>query len=182
LIALGGLVAGWAVTTVGDVQSVLAMRATVDRGTVIGASDLTVARVNLDPALRTIPAEDRDRVIGKRAAVDLAAGTNLTPDSVTTHAMPPEGRALVGVALTSAQLPAYPLRPGDTVRIVETPRTQDDPPRTNPPTTTATVVGTRKLDTGQTVVDVSVPSGDAAALAARAATGRVALVLDSGTP
>ena len=44
----------------------------------------------------------------------------------------------------------------------------------------ATVVGVRGAgDTGQIVVDVSVPYDQAAELAARAATGKVALVLDS---
>ena len=44
----------------------------------------------------------------------------------------------------------------------------------------ATVVGVNRVEeTGETVVDVSVPEAEAADLAARAATGRVALVLDA---
>ena len=44
----------------------------------------------------------------------------------------------------------------------------------------ATVVGVSRVEeTGETVVDVSVPEREAADLAARAATGRVALVLDA---
>ena len=47
-------------------------------------------------------------------------------------------------------------------------------------TIAATVVGVRVNDeNGQNVVSVQVPEGQAAELAARAATGNVALVLDS---
>jgi len=42
-----------------------------------------------------------------------------------------------------------------------------------------TGVGPAPDDSGLTVVDVSVPSGQAADLAARVATGRIALILDS---
>jgi hypothetical protein len=182
LIALGGLAAGWLTTAVGNTHSVLVMRTTVDRGGVVGAGDVTVARINGDPTLKTVPAGRRDEVIGKRAAVDLAAGSLLTPGSVTDQTVPATGQSLVGVNLSPAQLPARLLRPGDPVRIVSTPRTQDDPPTAEPNSITGTVVGTRFLsDTGRTVVDVSVPSNEAADLAARVATGRVALVLDSGS-
>jgi hypothetical protein len=86
------------------------------------------------------------------------------------------------VALTSAQLPARPLAPGDRVRIVQTPRPQEDPPAEEPSSVAATVVGVREIpDTGQSVVDVTVPAGDAARLAALVATGRVAIVVDSPT-
>jgi hypothetical protein len=66
------------------------------------------------------------------------------------------------------------------VRIVDTPTTQGEPPTTAPATIAgevASVVGPD--DTGLTVVNVTVPAGQAADLAARVATGRVALVLDS---
>ncbi len=183
LIALGGLAAGWLTTVVGSTHNVLVMRNTVDRGSVVRAADLTVARVNGDPALRTVPASRRDEIVGKHAAVDLAAGSLLTPGSVSDSTVPGTGQSLVGVDLSPAQLPARLLRPGDTVRIVSTPRPQDDPPPADPASITGTVVGTRLLaDSGRIVVDVSVPSTSAADLAARAATGRVALILDSGSP
>jgi hypothetical protein len=183
LIALGGLAAGWLTTAVGNTHSVLAMRNTVGRGDVVSASDVTVARINADPALKTVPAGRRDQIVGKHAAVDLAAGSLLTPGSVTDQTVPASGQTLVGVNLSPAQLPARALRPGDRVRIVSTPRPQDDPPSNEPTTVTGTVVGTHVLqDTGRTVVDIALPSSDAPDLAARAATGRVALILDSGSP
>lgn len=179
LIALGGLGAAWLTTVVGDTRPVLALRADVSRGAVIEADDLTMARVGRDPALNPVPESRRGEVVGQRAAQDLAAGSLLTPGSVTEKVIPGAGQSLVGVALTAAQLPGRALLPGDRVRIVNTPPAQADPPAGEPRAIRATVVESRgQPDTGLTVVDVTVPVRSAADLAARAATGRVALVLD----
>jgi len=159
---------------------VLTLRQDVARGEVIEAEDLTVARINADPALSTVPEGEQDAVVGQRAAVDLSAGSILTPDSTTTELVPATGQSLVGVPLSSAQLPSQGLTAGDQVRIVATPRDQDDPPATAPTIYPATVVATSTLpDTGQVVVDVTVPAASAGQLAAQVATGRIALVLDS---
>ena len=75
-------------------------------------------------------------------------------------------------------MPSEPLRAGDTVRIVTTPGDQGEVTNEDPVTVEVVVVGVSLVpETGETVVDVSVPEGDAADLAARAATRRVALVL-----
>ena len=182
LVAVGGASAAWLTTTVGHTQGVLAVRAPLDRGEVIGPDDLVTANINADPALRTMPAAEREQVVGKRAAVDLAAGTLITPESVTVVTIPAAGRSLVGLSLTAGQLPAQPLRQGATVRLVDTPRAQEDPPAGSPTATTATVVEAHPpTEDGSRIVDVTVPTGEAVELAARAATGRVALVLDPGT-
>ncbi len=76
-------------------------------------------------------------------------------------------------------LPAEPIAPGDAVRVVQTPGAQGEVADA-PVTVSATVVGVHPSETGdQTIVDVVVPAEAAADLAARAATGKVALVLDS---
>jgi hypothetical protein len=182
LIALGGVAAAWLTTVVGNTQPVLVLSADVERGTLIESTDITVARIGVDPAVTPVPESRRDQVVGKHAARDLAAGSLLTPGSVTDQVIPAAGESLVGVTLTHAQLPARPVRPGDVVRVVNTPRAQDDPPTGEPGTLKAVVVGSSVLaDTGQVVVDVRVPARDAADLAARVATGRVALVLDGDT-
>jgi hypothetical protein len=77
-------------------------------------------------------------------------------------------------------LPAQPLRAGDRIRIVDTPVSQGEPPATTPASIAGLVVSVSEPDqAGVTVVDVTVPSARAADLAARVATGRIALVLDS---
>jgi len=89
----------------------------------------------------------------------------------------------VGISFTPNQLPPYPLVSGDPVRIVDTPVTQGDPPAGTPASIAATIVAVRFDDvSGNTVVAVSVDTFNSSALAARAATGRVALVLDAIAP
>jgi hypothetical protein len=180
LVAVGALGAAYLTQVVGGTVAVVAVVRDVAPGEVVQATDLTVAEVNTDPALSPVPASQLSAVIGQRAAVALSAGSLLTDSAVTATVVPTEGRSLVGVALTAAQLPAEVLQPGDRVRIVDTPTAQGEPPTTAPATISgevASAVGPD--DTGLTVVNVTVPEGQAADLAARVATGRVALILDS---
>lgn len=77
-------------------------------------------------------------------------------------------------------MPSEPLFSGDSVRIVTTTGDHGEVSNEDPVTVEAVVGGVSRVqETGETVVDVPVPEGDADDLAARAATGRVALVLDS---
>lgn len=179
LVTVGAVVAAWVTTAVGNTVPVVAVRTDVARGEMIAAEDLTVVRIGIDPALSTIAGEDLDAIVGMRAASDLAAGGLVTAGSVTDEAIPATGESVVGISLSAAQRPARDLRPGDRVRVVSTPREGDDPPVQTPATVPATVVATLLVpETGEVVVDVSVPQAQAAALVAAAATGRVALVLD----
>lgn len=182
LVAVGALLAAWVTTVVGRTEAVLVVGADITRGDVIEPGDLVVARVTPDPSLRPVAAERLDDVVGLRAAVDMPVGSLLTDAAVTERVVPAEGESVVGVALASAQLPARPLAPGDPVRIVQTPRAQEDLPDGEPASVAVTVVAVREIpDTGQSVVDVTVPSGEAARLAALVATGRVAVVVDALT-
>lgn len=182
LIALGGLLAAWITTTMSSSESVLAMRSDVDRGTVIKAEDLVAVDVAGDPSLQVVPGAQKSEIVGQRASRDLTAGTLLSPAAVTDEVIPATGESLVGVALARTQLPASPLRSGDVVRVINTPRAQDDLDKdATPVTIEATVVRVREMgDTGQVVVDVTVPTSDATKLAALVATTRVALVVDGG--
>jgi SAF domain len=180
-ICLGALLAVWAYTGASTSQDVLAVRATVHRGQLITRDDLMTAQIGVDPALKPLPATAADTVVGKRAAMDLAAGGLVTREDITSVLVPAKGMSLVGVSLPPALMPAAQLQSGDQVRIVATPGAQGDlATGTSPTSIGATVVGERGPgDNGQIVVDVSVPYDQAAELAARAATGKIALVLDS---
>jgi hypothetical protein len=180
-ICLGAILAAWAWTSTTHTQEVLAARTTIARGSVIGAADLQRVRINADPALHPLPASAYENVVGKRAALDIAVGGLLTPDATTSSALPPSGMSVVGIALTPAQAPALRLQSGDRVRIVVTPGEGGDQPSGSPQFTAARVVDSRSdAANARTVLDVLVPYADASVLAARAATGNVALVLDSG--
>lgn len=179
-ICLGALLAGWAWTATTNSHEVLVARHTIERGTVVEASDLARVRVGTDPALKPLPASELARIVGQRAALDISEGALLTPDSVTSKVVPGADQSVVGVALTPAQAPGLALRSGDTVRVVVTPAQGDDLPAGAPLVNEAEVVGSRVDDaTGQIVVDLLVSHADAAVLATRVATGHVALILDS---
>jgi hypothetical protein len=180
LVALGSLAAVYLTQVVGRTVPVIALTRTVQAGGVLQRTDLTVAHVNADPALHPVSADRLASLIGQRAAIDLPAGSLLTETAVTGDLVPGVGMSVVGVALTPAQLPAVPLHSGDRVRIVDTPAAQGDPPARAPVTISGEVVSVvGPSDTGLTVVNVLIPTGEAADLAAHVATARVALVLDS---
>jgi SAF domain len=183
MVCLGAVLGLWAWTAGTTQTEVVAVRASVQRGAVIGASDLMRVRVGLDPSLRTVSASGLAALVGKRAAVDLSAGSLLTPDAVTSAVVPGQGLSLVGVALTAGQLPSAPLVNGDAVRIVSTPAKGADAsgsPRVLAATVASvTTVGDAKTGGVHFVVDLLVPAAAAADLAAEANSGNVALVLDS---
>lgn len=179
-ICLGALLAAWAWTATTDTQNVLVARHSIERGSVIGADDLARVRLSADPALKPVPAGDLNRVVGQRAEYDIAEGAMLTPGSFSSAVVPAAGESVVGVALSSAQAPGLALQNGDHVRVVVTPAQGEDLPAGAPLVNEADVVGVHVDDsTGQSVVDLRVPRADAAVLATRAATGNVALILDS---
>ena len=179
-ICLGGLLAAFAWTTTSSTQSVLAMRVAVERGAVIGPDDVMTVQVSTDPALRPVPASEASTVVGQRAATDIAAGTLVTLEQVSDTVLPAVGMSIVGVGLPASQMPGEPLLVGDRVRVVATPGQSGEVTAGEQVTIAATVVGVRvNNENGQNVVSVQVPEQDAAELAARAATGNVALVLDS---
>lgn len=83
----------------------------------------------------------------------------------------------MGVALTTAQLPSIGLAAGDSVRFVATPQQGGELPVADPAVIEAQVINVASTDTG-VLVNVQVTSKQAPALAAMAATTRIALILD----
>jgi hypothetical protein len=179
-ICLGALLAGWAWTATTNTQEILVARDTIPRGSVIEADDLARVRVSADPALSPVAAAELDNIVGQRAALDIAEGSMLTAESATSDLVPESGMSVVGVALAPEQAPGLSLQTGDSVRVVQTPAQGEDPPPGPPQISEAEVVDVHVVEaTGQTVVDLLVRHEEATVLAARIASGNVALVLDS---
>ncbi len=158
---------------------VVAARTSIERGATITAEDLVVTRVTVDETVPVIRSDQLSGLVGQRAASDIASGTLLSPAEVTDVLPPGTGDSVVGVALGMGQLPAEPLRAGDRVRLVQTPAAQGEVPATQVTIDAVVQSVTVAADGQTTVVDLLVPSSRAAEVAARAATGEVALVLDS---
>ena len=179
-ICVGALIAGWAWTATTSTHEVLVARHSIERGAVIEADDLARVRISADPALKPLPASEFDSIVGQRAALDIAAGGLLTPEATTAAVVPASGMSVVGVALTPAQAPGLSLQTGDRVRVVATPAEGEVPATGTPQFSEAEVVGVHAdSETGALVVDLLVPHAEATGLAARIATGNLALVLDS---
>ena len=92
--------------------------------------------------------------------------------------------AVAMMALSPAMMPGPPLVAGDRIRVVATLGQQQDATLLADPAALDAVVvsvqaGLDSVGQGQTILTVQVPEVDAAGLAAMAATGRVAVVLDS---
>ncbi|MFE6459690.1 SAF domain-containing protein [Streptomyces cinereoruber] len=185
LIAAGGGGGLLAFQATGERTPVLAVAKGVEAGDVIKDSDLIEAQVQLDPALKPVPAAERAKVVGKRASVALTPGALLTQGQVTTRTLVKPGERLVGIGLKTSQMPASRLSPGDKILVVSTPADGQsaagkDGEGADPQTIAARVVrvGEKSQTTGEQVVDVAVPSQFGPTLAAQAATGNVALVVD----
>ncbi len=186
LVCLGALGNVWLHQATTNAKQVVAARTMIERGSVIVRDQLVTVQVGSDPALRSVPASALADLVGRRAAVDVAAGSLLTTDSTTDKQIPGSGHSLVGVGVMPAMMPGTKLMAGDRVRIVATPSQVGVPAATpGAPTSVAAVVvstftGADTTGQGaQTIITVDVPSGDAAQLAAMAVSGKVAVVLDS---
>lgn len=180
LAIVGGLASWYYASSVGNTVTVLVTVDAVTRGETIESADLTTIQIAGGQNTNTFTAAQSTDVIGQIATVDLPSGTLLTTENIGAGLAVKSGESIVGVALSPAQMPSYPLAAGDEVRIVDTPIAQGEPPASTPNTFKATVF-TTKFDeaSAQWIVDLVVPTSQAADIAARAATGRIALILDA---
>ena len=179
-LLVGGLLAAFLWVSASTTTEVVLARNTVERGAVITEADLTTVRIGVDPAVGAIPASQVHALVGKRAALDIAAGTPLTAAQLTDVVVPGEGQTVVGLSLAPGFLPAVPLRVGDRVRVIQPGTAQAGQPAAVPVSVAASVVGVTKTADGRaTLVDVAVPADAAAELAAQTSSGKIVLVLDS---
>lgn len=178
LVLVGALLAAWLLAGASDRVAVLVLARDVPYGQVLTGADLTTAEVLVDPGVRTVPANEKDTVLGQVAGAALVSGSLLSPGQLTAQLPPAPGQALVGLPVPAGHLPAGGLTAGDRVLVVDTPPADADPPAGTPASIPAQVVRVGDADlNGQIVVDVTVEAGSGAALAVRAATGRFVLIL-----
>jgi hypothetical protein len=176
LIALGGLGAAFAVTSVRATGSYLAVARPVEVGRQLSADDLVSVQVSGGAGLSPVPAGKLDEVVGKRAAVSLTPGTLLTRGQLTDAPLLGEGQQQIALGLKQSQVPARKLHPGDKVLLVSTPADNDD---SQAPGTrfTGTVIDTATPENDDVVVYVALPVRDVPAVVVLAAQERIALVL-----
>ncbi|GAA1094957.1 SAF domain-containing protein [Nocardiopsis metallicus] len=180
LITTCALAGAALVQSLDERTQVLVVAREVAIGQVLAEEDLVAAQVSADPSVETVPADQADSVVGQTAVTPLSPGELVTRAKVDSDPLPESGHQLVAIALRPSQLPAQGLRVGDVVQVVSTPGEGGEVPTELPLSVAATVlrVGEADMD-GITVVDVQTPETDGAVLAARVATGRIALVVEA---
>ena len=130
-----------------------------------------------------VPATDTDRVVGRVATADLAAGTLVSPGLFAARPAVPPGSTVVAAALVPGQFATFGLRPGQVVDAIRTAApSAGDADAEGSVLTRATVFEVRPLDdaTGTWIVSLLVPDAAAAPVASAAAAKALALALVPG--
>ncbi|MFC8846732.1 MULTISPECIES: SAF domain-containing protein [unclassified Micromonospora] len=177
LIALGGLGAAFAVTSVRATGSYLAVARPVEVGRTLGADDLVTVQVAGGQGLRPVPAAQLDDVVGMRAAVALTPGTLLTLGQLTDDPLLGPGQQQLALDLAPGRVPAKRLHPGDRVLLVSIPDRSSGGQPASSTRFEATVIDTATPSTSSVVVYVALTARDVPAVVALAAQGRIAVVL-----
>jgi len=178
LALLGAVGGGLAWSATSDAREVLVAARTIPRGTVIEPEDLRRVRVGSGAGLSAVAGEAAAAVVGKRAALDIAAGSSISPDAVTDAVVPGAGESIVAVPLTTE--PGTRLAPGDKVRVVVTPEVPGEDAGGLPEFAVGEVVTVHADRASKAmVVDVLLGHDDALSLTGRLAAGTAQLILDS---
>ncbi|MET7875734.1 SAF domain-containing protein [Micromonospora profundi] len=177
LIALGGLGAAFAVTSVRATGSYLAVARPVEVGREISAADLITVQVAGGQGLDPVPAARLNEVVGKRAAVALLPGTLLTLGQVTDAPLLGPGQQQIALGLKPAQVPARELHPGDKVLLVSTPDDNASGATATGTRFAATVIDMVSPTDNERVLYLALPVRDVPAVVALAAQERLAVVL-----
>jgi hypothetical protein len=159
---------------------VLTVAHQVPAGATITASDLTVAEVASDPALKPIPLAAKSSVIGQRASVTLEPGTLLTAASIGNTSVVGNGQALVGIAVAPGAAPLDALAAGERVLVVSVAKADDTSAGSPDVLATGQIVRVDQSDSTGTAslsVSVAVPAAKAPAVAAASVAQRAALVV-----
>ncbi|WP_411092809.1 SAF domain-containing protein [Streptomyces sp. 049-1] len=186
LIAAGGAGVAVLLLQVGDRTDVVTVVRNVQVGQVLTEQDLGKASVALDPAVKAVRVDNKESVVGKRAAVELKPGSLLSPSQVTKDSLVKAGEQLVPIGLKPEQVPATALVPGQKVQLVHVPAqgaadTGKELGKDSPQSIAGRVVKASKAapGTGVVVVDVATTADDGPTVAAWVSADALRLVLDS---
>jgi hypothetical protein len=183
VVLLGGLAGWWGVQQSATRTPVVSMASDVKFGEELRLGDFVAVDVLPDSNLSTVPWASLSSLVGKRAATDLLSGTLVSPRSVTNGPLTGDTESVVGVTVKQSQAPVLMLQPRDRVLLVVIPASTDSLSLTlssHPDGLPATVLSVGALQSGGgRTVDVIVPNSSASAVAALAASGRLALAFQS---
>jgi hypothetical protein len=194
LVALGAVAAGYLVISAGHRVGAVEITAEVGQGQQIPASAIKEVQINADSDVHYVAWQFANRVTGVFAAVQIPAGTLLTPSMTTATSNLTTGKVEVGLSLKPGQAPTN-LLIGQTVQAFPVGTGSGCAGGTNGTAggTTATpgesittgtivsVIGTTSTNGGTAAVTLAVPAADAGVLACYASAGDVAIALTPGS-
>lgn len=102
-------------------SSVVEVRRTVPRGSVVTALDLTTVTIGQTAGVSTVPANQLASQVGLIARYDLTEGSLLNSASLTSEAAPASGRVQIGLRLQPGQIPTEAMMPGTPLQLVYAP-------------------------------------------------------------
>lgn len=180
-VALGGLSTAFLFMSVTSADPVLRVNRTVYRGETIRPADVSVIAVARGIDLKTVSGAHLDEVVGSTAVTDLPAGSLLVAGSYGPAGLA-EGQSRVGLKLAAGRLPTTDLVPGTAVLLVALPAASATEPDANLPPSVAGTLATAPVaqPDGGFVLDVSLASDRAEAIARLAAADRLAVVRQGG--
>lgn len=188
LVAIGAVAAGLLVIKAGHRVAAVEVVQEVGQGEQIPASALREVEVSSDTDLNYVAWQFASRVEGVFAAVQIPAGTLLTPAMTTSTNNLTSGKVEVGLSLKAGQVPGN-LMIGDTVEAFPVGTgsgcgtSQSTGVTPNVPITTGTVasIAGAASSSGNTEgVTLAVPSADAGLLACYASATDVAITVTPG--
>ena len=102
---------------VGSREQVLVTSKPLVAGQLVAPGDLRAAQLSTGPGVEVVSAGDEGNVVGRPAAVSLAAGAVLTPNELGSLSPVPSGSDVVALGLKAGQYPPG-LSAGDNVQVV----------------------------------------------------------------
>jgi hypothetical protein len=181
-LCLGGLLSYMIYARVASESAVVAAAHTVYRGETIEQSDLATITLRGGSLPHAIPTAQLGDLVGKRAAFDLVEGSVIPSTAIVEEAIPPQGRAIVGLKLAPGRAPGNLLLPSSPIRLIALPAAADDSTGDN---LSGSIFVGRVIDQSPAadgtsiMVNVDVEAGAAPTIAMLAAQDRIAIVRDA---
>ncbi|MEU1389965.1 MULTISPECIES: SAF domain-containing protein [unclassified Nonomuraea] len=185
VVAGGAFLTVQTVMRLNDREPVLVVTQDVALGQPFTAQNISTAMMGADQAVAAVGSHELQRVIGKRAAVDLMKGVLVQSRMVTDQVTPLADQQLIPIAVKPSRLPARGLQPGDRLLVVPASdaQTVPDDVKASSGGVEAVVDQVKGPDNdGLMVVDVLVPSHEGPRLAALASDGNIAMALTPRRP
>jgi hypothetical protein len=194
LVALGAVAAGYLVISAGHRVGAVEITQEVGQGQQIPASAIKEVQINADSDVHYVAWQFANRVTGVFAAVQIPAGTLLTPSMTTATSNLTAGKVEVGLSLKPGQAPTN-LLIGQTVQAFPVGTgsgcaggangtgtgTTATPGESITTGTIVSVIGSTSTNGSTAAVTLAVPATDAGVLACYASAGDVAIALTPGS-